>query len=119
MANFGQPVMIDALPISIQHVNTIIAPEYAPIEMEERKCAGIFEHNIGLIQDLMEKDFHYGRIYILPKIQQTTTEQIVNLLSRSKQRRRKQIFDERIGKVRPNWAPFMYWDLANQITVLS
>ena|ERR1700760_1582985 len=101
MASFGQVTMINTLPVPIQHAGTVDVLECAPIKADETKCTRIFDHNTGLIQDLMVKDLHYGRIYIMPKMQQTTAEQIVNLLSRSKQRRRKQIFDERIGKVSP------------------
>ena len=102
MANVGKLSVINALPVPIQHVSTVDIAECALTKADETKYTRIFDHNIGLMQDLMEKDFRYGRIFIIPNVQQTTAEQIVNLLSRSKQRRRKQIFDERIGKVRSN-----------------
>jgi hypothetical protein len=101
MAMPNRSMIMNTLPVSSDDIDINIAPEDAPMKLNDMKHTKLFDHNHGLINDLMEKDLHHGRSHILPKIKQTTAEQIVNLLFRSKQRRRKQIFDERIGRVRP------------------
>jgi hypothetical protein len=75
-----------------------VTPDDAP-KVTDAFRSKAFCHNTGLAADLIQRDLNAGLVYLPVEIKQTTANQIVNLLSRSRQRRRKQIFEERIGKV--------------------
>jgi hypothetical protein len=97
MASLPQPCILGHSDALIETLSTYITPEDAPTKIDS-VCGRCFEHNRNLIFGLMFKDEQYGRSRAI-RIEKTTANQMVNLLSRSKQRRRKQIYDERHGLV--------------------
>jgi hypothetical protein len=74
-----------------------LRPEDAPVNLDQ--SPRFFRHNLEFVDKLVKKDVVSGLADGTFDIPKMTAEQIVNLLHRSKLRRRKQIRDESIGKV--------------------
>lgn len=74
-----------------------LRPEDAPVKLDQ--SPKFFHHNLEVINKLVQKDVEAGLVGGTVGNPKITAEQIVNLLHRSKLRRRKQIRDESIGMV--------------------
>jgi hypothetical protein len=80
------------------HLSPLSGSNNVP-EIENTHVKGIFDVNHTLIGFLIRREVDSGLAFKVVDMNRLTATQIVNLISRQKLRRRKQLFEERIGKV--------------------
>jgi hypothetical protein len=96
----GKSFPNDYCPVDVDLQDHQITPNEAPSIIDPKFLGPkLFAHNALLLLDLIQKESGNTSANIGVSLRDITSNQVVCLLSRQKQRRCKQIHDERLGKV--------------------